>query len=561
MKDYRYIVARALNSYETSFPITGLGIKCLMDQMGSERIREKLPFILKRKLEVANKLTLRSHLVLKSKADGCNNYREVAVPSAFSALMEAEFFRMLPTDNNNSKSVYSYRIPSRKVNSFRNFEYYYENYIQMNKSILSSMIKNKCDSVLIIDLKAFYPSVNTDDAIIAFRNAHSVYDSIVNTYSSCQDGLPIGLDISHLIAQHYLKEFDELLTSKFGDRYFRYVDDISIVCNKSDNIEITEYIQNKLPSSLTINKDKLDIASKANWSAITNQVEERYKLDSFVTCLSVFIFFNPELTGLKTTLEENNFNLPLYKFSERVKTSTFNRFYNLLSKKRLRLVSSIYRWSNQDLVNFLKNRKAYHLNEVTSSLSDISMYGSKKDIITRFRIQNVKYHLSNLFYLLNDDELVEIQKQLPECDELYYFIAIVDALVEHDFKGLLELGSRHVSILAEMWLARGKGKIEIDFETLGELDNYSENIIYLSIIGVLEIDVSSLVGKFTKSSEYNYVFTILNRNEIINNECDYVNEMQLLFSKYNDKQLKELLLSKFDKTDDVLFYALEESGY
>mgnify|MGYP002700080741 CR=1 FL=1 len=561
MKEYKYIVARALNSYEATSPMTALGIKCLMEQMRSERIRAKLPNILKRKLEVTNKLSLRDYQILKSKGEDGNTYRKVVAPSAFSALMEAEFFRLLPTHNQNSKSVFSYRIPTNKDQNFRNFEYYYENYIQMNKSILSSMIKNKCDSVLIIDLKAFYPSINTKRAIIDFRKAQPVFDSILNTYDLYQEGLPIGLDLSHLIAQHYLKGFDQVLTRQFGNRYFRYVDDISIVCNETDKDEITAYIQSNLPEGLEINPDKLDIAPKATWAGITNQVEERYKLDSFATYLSIYISFNPEISEIKGTLEQHNFHLPLYKFSERVKTSTFNRFFSLLYKERFRLVSSIFRWSNEDLVNFLKNRKTYHLEAVNESIVDIVKYEHAKDITTRFRLQNIKYHLSNLFYLLDDDELVNLQRRLPEHADLFYFGAIVDALINHNFDSLFELGGRYVVILAEMWLTREKESINLDFSSFMNIDNYSESICYLSIVGVLVIDIKSLKVKFENQSEFKFVSSIINREELQVTDCEYTNEMQLLFSRYDDIQLKELLLSKFDKTDDVSFYALEEGAY
>lgn len=561
MKEYKYIVARALNSYEATSPITALGIKCLMDQMRSERIRKKLPIILKRKLEVSNKLLLRDYQILKSRAEGGNSYRKVVAPSAFSALMEAEFFRTMVIEEQNLKSVFSYRIPSNKEKKFRNFEYYYENYIQMNKSILASMYKNKCDSVLIIDLKAFYPSIDTKSAIYDFGKNQAVYDSILNTYDLYQEGLPIGLDLSHLIAQYYLKQFDQVLMHQFGNRYFRYVDDISIVCNESDKENITACIQSYLPEGLEINNDKLDIANKASWEKITDQIEERYKLDSFATYFSIYVYFNPNISEIKDFLEQHNYHIPLYKFSERTKTSRFNRFFNLLYKKRLRLLSSIFRWSKDDLINFLKNRKVYHLRAVDESIEEVFEFEYAKDIYTRFRLQNIKYHLSNLFYLLSDDELVSLKNRLPNHADLFYFDAIVDALVNHNFQPLFEVGGRYVVILAEMWLTREKETIILNPSSFINFDNYAESIIYLSIAGVLEVDIKCIETKFKNQREFKFVSSILNREVKQATDCEYTNEMQLLFSKYDNTQLKQLLLSQFDKTDEVSFYALEEGAY
>jgi hypothetical protein len=161
------VVLRALNSYDQRSPITGLGIKCILDQMKNKSNNKLLNAILKRKSEVSKRLKLRQFRVLKEITNDELTYREMVIPSPFSALLEAFCFYELSKNNdfNISNSVYSYRMPEQGIKSSRNFEYYYNNYSDMNSKIASLLQKQVGDCVLIIDLKSFYPSINTQKAM------------------------------------------------------------------------------------------------------------------------------------------------------------------------------------------------------------------------------------------------------------------------------------------------------------------------------------------------------------------------------------------------------------
>lgn len=562
---YKNIVTKALHSYETASPITGLGIKCILDQMKSERMKVKLDDILERKLEVSDKIKTKKYRMLKKRCTktSANIYREVATPSPFGALMEAKFISYISPEYLNHSSVYSYRIPFDNKNSFRNFEYYYENYIKMNKAVLKSLQKEKLDSVFILDLKSFYSSINISDAISQLSNKAQVFKSITHTFECFKDGVPIGLDLSHILAQAYLSSFDELMLEKFENRYFRYVDDISITCNKEDMPAIEAFIRQNLPKGISVNEEKLDFTDKVNWAGFTDNIEQRHKLNSFSTVLSIYSAVNMDTSGLNEKLRKINIYLPLFKFENKVNTSTFKRYFKLLQSEKLRLISTIYKWSQDDLVNFLINRKKSHVDEVDSTLNDIDTYLDAKDITTRFRLQNLKYHLSNLYYLLSSDELIELSARASKHQELFYFSAIVDALFKNEFKNLFELGGRYIVMFSELWDARQNKTVELDLNEFESLDHYNESLIYLHLTGVISFDIEEIKSKYEDANNYEFIVALLDRRKIYHGDDQYTKEVQMLLSIYDDNQLKELINSKFDKSEYQYeeFYALDDGQH
>jgi hypothetical protein len=556
---YKNIVMKALNTYEVISPITGLGIKCILDQMQSERIKNKLDGILSRKLEVSPNIKIRKYKSLKSNnvIKSLSTYRDVATPSAFGALMEAKFISGISPKSLNRPSVYSYRIPHNNEEAFRNFEYYYENYIDMNKAILKSLERNKLNSVFILDLKSFYPSINIPEAITTLSEHTHLFSSIKKTFNNFKGGVPIGLDLSHVLAQSYLTSFDKVMVNKFGHNYFRYVDDISITCNQEDLPSIELFVRENLPKGLAINEDKLDSVDVVNWREFTKNIEERYRLDSFSTVLSIYVAFNSEVTELSEKLNKMNIHLPLYKFKTRVRTSTFAKYFKILERKKLRLISSIFRWNEDDLVNFLINRKKFHLEAVNSTLKDIENYLDAKDVTTRFRVQHLKYHLSNLFYLLSDNELLELKDRADKHQELFYFSAIVQALLFHDFQNLFELGGRYIVMFNELCKARNKDIITLNFNEFDDLNHYSESLIYLYITGVITFNIKDIKSKYTNTNSYDFLVSLIQRDTPYQGNDEYIKEIQMLLSIYDDNQLKELMNSKFDDSEYIDFYATD----
>jgi len=555
------VVLRALNSYDQISPITGLGIKCILDQMKSESNNRLLKSILKRKSEVSKSLKLRKFRVLKEIINNEPTYREMVAPSPFSALIEAFCFYELSKKNDFdiSNSVYSYRMPKQGIRSTRNFEYYYNNYSDMNSKISNLLQKKVGDCVLIIDLKSFYSSINTQIAMIGLEKSLP-YSLIKGTFSEFTRGLPIGLDFSHVLAQNFLSSFDCEMKKSYENRYFRYVDDISIVCNMNEKDIVLNNVKKHLPAGVEINLDKNDIINKLNWLDYTEQLNVRKKLDNFSTMIHLYCMFNQHPEVIEKRLLNTGYSIPLKKVIARIETKTFKSYTKVLLDERLSLVSSIFRWSEDEFFNLLLNRKLFHLEEINASLKDLGNNEITKDIKSRFSIQNIKFHISNLFYLLNDDELWSLNYSLPNIDALAYVEDIATALTKSNFNRLLTRGGRGVIIVAELWQARNMKPINLDLSSLDNVTDAVENLVYLNLMDVITFSLESMSQLVDEDSFY-LASSILRRDKKFDNASPYVKEVNSIFSSYDREELKSLLMSKFDKDESSDFSAFENGLY
>ncbi|KMK99414.1 reverse transcriptase domain-containing protein [Rossellomorea marisflavi] len=132
------------------------------------------------------------------------------------------------------------------------------------------------DSFIKIDIKNFYDNINhhvlnkklfkkirkpivKDLILSAIRTPtvsknHSKEDSL---YSNCV-GVPQGLSISNVLAEVYFQDMDRKYKAKKMLRYYRYVDDILILCNEKDISKIKSDIFNEIEEEqkLKLNKAK-----------------------------------------------------------------------------------------------------------------------------------------------------------------------------------------------------------------------------------------------------------------------------------------------------------------
>lgn len=152
--------------------------------------------------------------------------------------------------------------------------------------IKSSVESGKFDSFIKIDIKDFYPSINHKILLKILRKKTKKTEFLnliqkaitqVTVSKSHKDilkysndvGVPQGLSISNILASIYFTEFDKQHTDKVHIEYdyYRYVDDILILCNKKDINAIYETIQDDMKKlSLTIHemgssKEKTDYGS------------------------------------------------------------------------------------------------------------------------------------------------------------------------------------------------------------------------------------------------------------------------------------------------------------
>lgn len=111
----------------------------------------------------------------------------------------------------------------------------------------------KFDYFIRMDIKKFYPSIDHDELLRRLRRrirdektlalilsairTPTVSEGIKATIRN-EKGIPEGLSISNVLADIYMLLLDDRLLSRKDIRYFRYVDDILILCDQSKSEEI-----------------------------------------------------------------------------------------------------------------------------------------------------------------------------------------------------------------------------------------------------------------------------------------------------------------------------------
>ncbi len=78
-------------------------------------------------------------------------------------------------------------------------------------------------------------------------------------------GIPQGLSISNVLASIYLMNLDEKFNKKNKIKYFRYVDDILILCNKQNKEKISEEVKENLSEGLGLKVHEEDCAGDKSY--------------------------------------------------------------------------------------------------------------------------------------------------------------------------------------------------------------------------------------------------------------------------------------------------------
>ena len=143
---------------------------------------------------------------------------------------------------------------------------------------LGACIARMVGLAVITDIKSFYPSVSNDQVQASLKKILSdspsewkVYsEHILKYYSQLltagTGGIPIGPASGHVLGHVVLREVDQALTKTYGDRYFRYVDDIVVICHHSEAGKVHADIELQLRAyGFVLNSNKTVVLDSAKW--------------------------------------------------------------------------------------------------------------------------------------------------------------------------------------------------------------------------------------------------------------------------------------------------------
>jgi len=147
--------------------------------------------------------------------------------------------------------------------------------VQTTISDIKKSIKTgKYNAIIKIDIKNFFPSIdhgillkklkesNIDERIVKVIHraitGEIFFDGFIDsTYKEGCKGVPQGLPISNILAEIYLYDFDQKYSRIQTNKYFRYVDDILVLCDEVNLNGLLRNMEKELETNYLLNIHKI----------------------------------------------------------------------------------------------------------------------------------------------------------------------------------------------------------------------------------------------------------------------------------------------------------------
>ncbi|MBE9589835.1 RNA-directed DNA polymerase [Moraxella sp. K127] len=314
------------------------------------------------------------------------------------------------------KSVYSYcdlreyLFQKRFITSFKSInKVTQQNRNEIVLSIIALIQEHKPYSILRLDIKSFYESIDRTDLLEKIKR-DKIYSvdtvKILERFFECFEregilGLPRGLPMSAILAEYYMRSFDKAC-KRMDDVFFyaRFVDDIIIF---TTNQEVRESdLEDKLPEGLQFNTQKSKII-KFLFDRSSTPIKEsfsylgyQFTIDCKKNKINSYIDIAPEkIKKIKTRI--------IKSFLDYNKNKNFD-----LLLKRIKFLTSNYFIYNKNRDTKIKSGIYYNYKYITIEKIDkyqLSLYSLDKllqSIIFNIKVQ--KDILGCEHWLSNDEK-------------------------------------------------------------------------------------------------------------------------------------------------------------
>lgn len=463
------LLVRALNSTRQSYFPSYVGLRLIGKNLASDASMY-LHRLLRRRLKSCDNWSYKSFQLYKGTkfVDGKqeHEYRDCLAPSPSTALAGALVLDVLAKSQTFqvSSRVYSYRWPA-SANSGSSYRFFAEGYKARNRDIFNAL--HGPDKVAVVtDIKRFYPSVETAhiqqnlDALLRLFPADQDPLGMSNFFrqllSAGGGGIPIGPAAGHLLGHVALKRVDEELEKKHGAAYFRYVDDIVIVCSKGDCRTVQDSIQVSVESSnLQLNTSKTEILSKDDWqgSMLRSDVPEGDDFRSFTRDVSIYLALYPDRTALLARgFLDAGLSIPLNRLKTLASYSPFLYFVRRWNKSTG--VMRSLRILTLDLDYFLKRALALK-KRYEESLKEICIEPEYSPHLRRWKVQRARRVINTLFYLRAFSEWKNREDVFSLFPELVEQAALVSALRTGEVNSVLPFFGQAPAAFSELWQEHG----------------------------------------------------------------------------------------------------------
>lgn len=528
-----YLINRPVNSLKKLYAPSYLGAKIRASKANATFIKIQ-ELAIKKRLHSSEKWNYRRFQVFKGLSeDQKPEYREYLAPSPSTATAEAYILNDLCEDLSNTQisNIYSY-IRTPKGSSY-NYEHYIHSYRKRNQNILEALSEQKSSAALFLDLKNYYASVNRDlliDAIkrhpvlTAPKNRYSV-DFLVDQIDQSPSGIPIGTELSHLLGDIYLEPLDRLLKKSLGDRYFRYVDDVTVVCDHGNIAQLEKDVRSIVESlGLKLNDSKREVFDALQWqTAIDTSPVEGDDFYEYCQMLGRWIGSDIDKKNwLQAELANQGFQIPVRKIFSRYHKSQSNPAIN---ENETSLIEKSFA---------IREKYVVALEQVAENLSKNS---------DRWYLQKTKRAMNPLFYLLNKQDYRTIIDAAKENNKLKTQEEVSNALLMGSCDRIIKYPGVTVSTFCEIWeTVQPSGSQFCSLQTKNPNIQEIESLTTLALYGIVppleKISASAIWQALRPEVQYRSDTLVGFEAEIESLRIGITNEKQrsLLDDRLNDDE-------------------------
>jgi hypothetical protein len=472
------LLVRSLNGVRQTYFPTYVGVRLIGSQlpMGENNFLEQM---LLRRLNAGERWRYQSFDMYKGSSiekDGTEHeYRKCLAPSPITSIAEALILKLLAEIPAFTlpQRAYSYRWPRSKTSGV-SYQYFVEGYHKRNQDVADAL-KTPGSVAVVTDIRSFYPSATKGQVKSALHRIFSTSavarksheDMITSFFSGLLDasekGIPVGPSSSHVLGHLVLRDVDDELTSAYGNCYFRYVDDIVVVCPAFQE----QYVKNQikhclLANGFDINDEKSITTDALGWqkNLMQDDVPETENFRSLTRDLTLYLAFHPGRTGeLKSMLSESGFSIPVDRLSAQAAYPRL-RYFLARRKNRQGLKHALDIWlsKSSEIVERAIRIKLSHEQILTTLMREKNKL---EDSHKRWHLQRVRRVVNSLFYLRGFEEWPKKQDVFEAYPELVEQKALAQALSSATVNPVLPFYGRGPAAFAELWAEHGTSEAKL----------------------------------------------------------------------------------------------------
>ncbi|MBK8637694.1 MAG: RNA-directed DNA polymerase [Chromatiaceae bacterium] len=566
------LLIRALNATRQSYFPTYVGLRLIAKQLPSVE-NSYLRRAVERRLSAGDRWRFRHFDYFKAIGQAAGQdvpeYRSCLAPSPFTAFAEALVLAQLASMPSFAAParVYSYLWPKSEW-SGSSYEFFADGYKRRNMDIAEAL-RRPGSVAVVTDLKGFYPSIQHDRVMFELKarlkspgqREGLPIDAVENFYNQLfaagGGGLPIGPASAHVLGHLALVDVDRELSAAYGAGYFRYVDDIIVVCDTADAAATKKRIADCVDSQgYLLNADKSVVMSAEEWNSSVLRLDvagsddfRRYTQD-----LAAYLVLHPDRgSELGRLLSEAGLSIPIQRLQA---LSSYSRFRYFLGRRKapggLPHALGMVFARNADFVERAVWLKQDYEQSLDGLVQDRSAKGPE---LRRWHVQRIRRVVNTLFYLRRLSEWKSNLGIFDSVPELVEQRSLAIALASGTVNPVLPFFPRGPAAFAELWSEHGKGPAAIDVATCLTTAAATDSLVTLSLTGTIFPEAVPVAGQ---GDSVRLLHVVKSRERLVrsNPDLSYEDEFESLSLGVSHEAISTLARTRYALSEGTILDAL-----